>query len=281
VNQTDRKSRSGFTLIELSMMLVIIGLLIGGVLVGQDLISSAAARAQISQIEKYDTATNTFKGKYGYIPGDIPDPYASQFGLAPRGTAPGQGDGNGVLQGCNGLGTAISCGELSVLFADLAQSGFVSGVFTSANITSQPPTVPASGVGLYFPAARIGGGNFVYVFSGGTTGADNINYFGLSSLTQLNPAISTPAIAVQQAYAIDRKIDDAFPQSNKVTAIYKTTAGPIGWIGASDTSATSGSATTCYDNGGVGGSPQQYSMEISKGSNTSCALSFKMQGAAR
>ena len=56
---------AGFTLIELSIVLVIIGLIIGGVLVGRDLIAAAQVRAQISQIEKYQTAVNTFRGKYG------------------------------------------------------------------------------------------------------------------------------------------------------------------------------------------------------------------------
>ena len=75
----------GFTLIELSIVLVIIGLIIGGVLVGRDLISAAGVRAQISQIEKYQSAVNTFRGKYGYLPGDISDPTAQQYGFAARG----------------------------------------------------------------------------------------------------------------------------------------------------------------------------------------------------
>lgn len=58
---------NGFMLIELSIALVVIGLIVGGVLVGQDLINAAAVRAQISQIEKYNTAVNTFREKYGYL----------------------------------------------------------------------------------------------------------------------------------------------------------------------------------------------------------------------
>jgi prepilin-type N-terminal cleavage/methylation domain-containing protein len=95
---TQSSHGNGFTLIELSIVLVIIGLIVGGVLVGQNLIDAAAVRAQISQIEKYNTAANTFRGKYGYLPGDIPNPYAAQFGFLPRGTYKGQGDGNGVIQ---------------------------------------------------------------------------------------------------------------------------------------------------------------------------------------
>jgi hypothetical protein len=44
-------------------VLVVIGLIIGGILVGQDLIKAAEVRATISQIEKYQTAANTFYGK--------------------------------------------------------------------------------------------------------------------------------------------------------------------------------------------------------------------------
>lgn len=73
--------RHGFTLIELSIVLVIIGLIVGGVLVGRDLIQSSEIRAQIKQIEEFKTAVNTFKTKYGYLPGDMPPTQASQLGF--------------------------------------------------------------------------------------------------------------------------------------------------------------------------------------------------------
>src|ERR1700712_2724582 len=101
-NLPGRLVLQGFTLIELSIVLVIIGLIVGGVLVGQDLVRAAAVRAQISQIEKYNTAVNTFYGKYGYLPGDIKDPDATRFGFAsrnPNGGQPGNADGNGLIQG--------------------------------------------------------------------------------------------------------------------------------------------------------------------------------------
>jgi prepilin-type N-terminal cleavage/methylation domain-containing protein len=67
---TGRPGTAAFTLIEMSIVLVIIGLIVGGVLVGQSLISAAAVRAQISQIERYQTAVNAFRDKYSGLPGD-------------------------------------------------------------------------------------------------------------------------------------------------------------------------------------------------------------------
>ena len=86
--------KQGFTLIEISIALVIIGLIVGGILTGGDLIDAATQRAQIAQIEKYHTAVRTFQGKYGHLPGDIIDPLATRFGFQTRGTKPGEGDGN-------------------------------------------------------------------------------------------------------------------------------------------------------------------------------------------
>lgn len=63
------KKKNGFTLIELSIVLVIIGLIVGGMLVGQDLINAAKVRAEFSQMEKLDAAVNTFRLKYNALPG--------------------------------------------------------------------------------------------------------------------------------------------------------------------------------------------------------------------
>src|ERR1039458_6521771 len=97
---------AGFTLIEISIVLVIIGLIIGGILVGQDLINAAAIRAQIAQIEKYNTAVRTFQTKFNALPGDMNATTATAFGFAARGTFAGQGDGNGLIEGvvANGAG---------------------------------------------------------------------------------------------------------------------------------------------------------------------------------
>jgi len=78
-----KKEQAGFTLVEMSIVLVVMGLVIGGVFVGQDMIESAKVKAQLNQIEKYQTAVNLFETKYNYIPGDVPDPLATKlnFGI--------------------------------------------------------------------------------------------------------------------------------------------------------------------------------------------------------
>jgi prepilin-type N-terminal cleavage/methylation domain-containing protein len=60
----------GFTLIELSIVLVIIGLLAGGILIGRDLIREAELRSQIRQFQEYELAYRTFQTKYDCLPGD-------------------------------------------------------------------------------------------------------------------------------------------------------------------------------------------------------------------
>ena len=103
-----RHNKSGFTLIELSIVLVIIGLIVGGILVGQDLIKSAEMRNLASQLRQYQVATSTFRGKYNEIPGDMLYINVQAFGLGIDGTTvacnilPGQPLPSSIF--CNGDG---------------------------------------------------------------------------------------------------------------------------------------------------------------------------------
>ena len=237
------KAKSGFTLIELSIVLVIIGLIIGGVLVGQDLISAAAIRAQIAQIEKYNTAVNTFRGKYDYLPGDIPDPYATQFGFVSRGQYQGMGDGNGVLEGVNLNGpnqhfwALQGGGENAVFWEDLTSANLIEGSFSTASINSQPPTVVSgANLSLYFPAAKIGRENYIYAWGGGMTAAiayygppfqvtlgDGHNYFTISAVQSIDCSqqactTNSTGLTVSEAYNII-SIRPLLPQHQLVAGI--------------------------------------------------------------
>lgn len=311
-----QQNRDGFTLIEISIVLVIIGLIVGGILTGQDLINVAAIRAQISQIEKYQTAVRTFQGKYGYLPGDIPNPYASQFGFQSRGTNTAEGDGNGIIESnCGDVagthnGSWEGCGELAVFWEDLSTARLIDttifGVDTagngypaiSAHFQNVTPTSTPN-ITQWLPAAKIGNSNYVYLYSQSAT-----NYFTVSTVTQIGWNIqssSNPGLTAQQAYNIDNKVDDGLPQSGNVTACYQnylvnnspsTIWAANGAQGANNgtainnyggstnctatTALTAWASTNCFDNNGTANTAQTYSI-AKNAAVPNCALSFKFQ----
>lgn len=81
----------GLSLVELSIVFVIIGLILGGVLIGRDLIKNSENRAFISQLQSYNAAVNTFKIKYNCLPGDCNN--ATAYGFT------NNGNGNGMVTG--------------------------------------------------------------------------------------------------------------------------------------------------------------------------------------
>jgi prepilin-type N-terminal cleavage/methylation domain-containing protein len=273
---------SAFTLIELSIVLVIIGLIVGGILVGRDLINTAAARAQITQIEKLNTAVNTFRGKYGALPGDMNATTAQQFGFAVgtncTGTLQGMRDGNGLIDGWGSPSTlSQGGGETGLFWQDLSTGLLIEGQYPNSggpaiNCTGTEfvlgTTPGANYLGDYFPAGKIGYGTYVYVYE--TNGS---NWFGLSTVTSISATgtmLSSASIPVTQAYAIDSKMDDGLPTTGNVVAVYIKN-GPSTTNNAS--SAASDSPTTCYNTSNA----YSLSSAASYGTNGNCALSFKFQ----
>jgi len=282
------KNIHGFTLIELSIVIVIIGLVVGGIIVGNDLISSTELRATISQAEQYSTASNTFRLKYNnFLPGDIPDPYANQFGLAARGTLAGQGDGNGILEGYNGtppivnFGWVQSAGETAMFWVDLSSSGLISGNFNTAKSDLVPGSpISSSNMGLYFPPARIGKANYFYAYSPWSAfGLPSTNYIGTSAPLTIDSAnscawcmTSNPNIKVNQADTIDKKIDDGVANKGKVIAMYANSIAfgdqGTGW----SVNAATDSAATCFNS-----ASGKYSVGNNKGEGLNCGISFQLQ----
>ena len=106
--------QSGFTLIEIAIVLVIIGLLLGGVLKGQELINTARVRALNNNVDGITSAWFSFSDRYRAFPGD----YASADKNLPNITH--KGDGNGIVD---------TAQERSLVWSHLQAAGYITGSF--------------------------------------------------------------------------------------------------------------------------------------------------------
>lgn len=123
----------GFTLVEIAIVLVIIGLLLGGVLKGQAMIDNARYKRLVADLDSFRTEVFMFQDRYGALPGDMID---AKTRLNPAAT---NGDGNGRIKGgyCN-----ASAEESCLVWSHLRFAGLLSGdptlIDSKARITDNP-----------------------------------------------------------------------------------------------------------------------------------------------
>lgn len=178
---------SGFTLIEIAIVLVIIGLLLGGVLKGQELINNAKVRNIISQQDSYKAAFFAFQDRFRALPGD----YLQAAANIPGNPATPNGDGNSRVEEAN----AAACNESVIAWLQLARAGFISGNFNSAcNSAANAGTVPTNAYG----------GIVQLVFDA------NFNGVQPPLTHNLKTGRLIPVTIISE---IDRKLDDGFPDS--------------------------------------------------------------------
>jgi prepilin-type N-terminal cleavage/methylation domain-containing protein len=228
-----RKSK-GFTLIEIAIVLVIIGLLLGGVLKGQELITGARVRNLISQQDGVKAAFFGFQDRYRALPGD----YASADTNINCSPSCVNGDGNGRIESPN----ATTVREDIVAWSHLTGAGFLNGSFSAASSVTAPSdtTNPKNPYSVYMQIVYDG------VYGTGTVGAEIAKKHNVKTGGQ---------IPVEIIAEVDRKIDDGKPASGAFQfSPYIPTA-----------SFTAPTLATCTDNA----TPQPQAWKIN-GGETNC-----------
>lgn len=222
----------GVSLVELSIVLVIIGLIAGGVLVGQSLIQHAEIRSVEKDLAEFRAATNTFREKFNCIPGDC-------VNVASYVTGATNGDGDGKIED---PAAASSTGECFGAWQQLALLGLIAGQYTG---TSGPSGATHSLIGTNIPASRVQGAGYSWrewtTVSGHADMYDgyfgNLLYLGKESTTGTT---TKAALAPADAYGLDKKIDDDIPGTGNIRTFHQSsTSNPNCALGNGNQATTS------------------------------------------
>lgn len=230
--------RSGFTLVELSIVIVIIGLLIAAVTAGVEMINQAKLRAVISDFKKYEVAVLAFRARYYQLPGDMINA-ADYFASCAQTQSNCNGGGDDKINYHAPVGFTEGGNESVKIFRHLYLAGMITeaGTILIPDSYSNHNSNASSG---YFPLSRYTGSSYVIVssnFDAGSTVNPRQTCFNGSALfppwtpqeaataiyitqTHNDGQISTNCrggISPSQAHQIDKKIDDGSESAGSLT----------------------------------------------------------------
>ena len=235
----------GFSLVELSIVLVILGLLTGGILAGQSLIRAAELRSISTQYQQFIAATHSFRDKYMALPGDMNN--ATRFwsrqvnavscttnsaaAVVATGTCDGNNDGLlSFLAGSN---------EYFQYWRQLALAGLIEGTYSGVQ---QGAAVNAVIVGTNTPMGKISNSGWHtqrYSITGHGWWFDNDYGNFLTFGIQNNDTHPTRSITPEELWNIDTKMDDGRPGVGKVWA--------TNWNICTNAATSADAATAQYD----------------------------------
>ena len=212
-------TEAGFTLVEIAIVLVIIGLLLGGILKGQEMITQARIKNVINDFNGVTTAVTSYQDRYRALPGD-------DGNAAARWTiqAPASGNADGVIQGLynanntGGTGGApANTAESNLFWQHLRIAGFVPGLTVGTGSGTPPPNATGGIIGA-------------------ETAVVGTNGLGFTSLI-----ICSSNVTDKVAIAVDTQMDDSNSATGQVRGQLQTGPNP----------ATASSPATGYVETGV------------------------------
>lgn len=255
----DQQTQRGFTLVELAIVLVIIGLLLGGILKGQELIAATRVNSTVAQVKAIDAAAYTFQDTYGGLPGDLASAITRvpnctvANGCGPDATG-SAGDADNVIDASilTAFGAATGAvHEGQTFFVQLGKADLIGGINSTGLTLSLGDNVLAATLGgtAHF---RIGNEGTTDPGMGGTMD-NNAHYLSIAGGT-IGAAVTTTAtngslatgggILPKQANAIDLKVDDGNPTLGSMRAV-----GEAGSTATSCHSTDTAGATAVYNSG--------------------------------
>lgn len=200
----NKQRQSGFTLVEIAIVLVIIGLLLGGVLKGREMITNAKIKRIENDFAGVSAAIFAYQDRYGVLPGDDP---AASTRFSGTWTAADNGNGNGNING--GWNSLANNNESRKIWKHLRGSGLIAGPVDSTDASYQQPSNSFGGlVGVDLNLYNLSGHNIVF----GEIPGDIAQILEARGDDGVPSAGSIQANGAAATYAIDTRYDVAFRQ---------------------------------------------------------------------
>ena len=217
-----------FSLVELSIVLVILGLLTGGILAGQSLIRASELRSHTTDIQRTQAALNTFRDKYFALPGDFRD--ATKFWTSLGGTgsdatcqdlaATGQATCNGNGDGRIDTSTTVTYDERFRIWQHLANAGLIEGAYTGKTAGASGTFTTAAGSNV--PAWKANTiADITYTGAGATSFRMDAAQAG-TILCFRAAATGVQPLTPSENWNIDVKMDDGKPGTGLIIGAKNT-----------------------------------------------------------